>query len=156
MQFADDGSISLSIEGVTLRQARFETLPAPEEAPGATTETKAQISSETLDDDGEECAVVLAVQVDRTVGEHKVFHCEVRYAGAFAIRGGDRAARHRLLLTRCLDILYPYAGAAVAHLAGQAGFRDVHLAPINFADLYRSKQREQEQWEHLQDKVVRH
>lgn len=153
---SDDDAISLSIERVTLRQARFETMAAPPEAPGAATETKAQISSETLEDAGEECSVMLAVQVDRTVGEHKVFHCEVRYAGAFAIHGGDRAARHRLLLTRCLDILYPHAGAAVAHLAGQAGFRDVHLAPINFADLYRSKQREQEQWEHMQDKVVRH
>ena len=152
----DDGAISLSIERVTLRQARFEAMPEAPEAPGAATETKAQISSETLEDEGEECSVMLAVQVDRTVGEHKVFHCEVRYAGAFAIRGADRAARHRLLLTRCLDILYPHAGAAVAHLAGQAGFRDVHLTPINFADLYRSKQREQEQWEHMQDKVVRH
>ena len=148
---------NLTVDRILLRKARFIL---HQEDDGGAAELRARISSEALQSEGEQCSVRLTIRVDRMVDEKRIFECEVCYEGNFTVTGMGREQRHRLLLTRCLDILYPHAHATLVQCANQAGFRDVYLTPIHFDSLYQSHQQEQGQdaefWEAPQGKMVRH
>ena len=157
MRFAEhSGQTTFAVDRIRMSRAEFTTASDYESLPEARLETKAHISNETVSLDDDRHAVSLIVNVKRLEGEAEVFDCEVCYTGVFLIRGLSEEKGHELLMTRCLDTLYPYVSAAIAQLANLAGFQDLQLAPISFGALYRSEQREKQQWEDMQDKVIRH
>lgn len=149
------GNSSFAVEAICLRHARFDALQLPGEADGQR-ETKARISNETTALDDDQHQVILTVNLTQMEGETRVFECEVAYVGMFRMRGVSDEEEAELLMTRCLDMLYPYISTTVAQLAAQAGFQGLQLVPLSFGALYRNEQREKQQWENIQDKVVRH
>lgn len=157
MQFVEhSGNTTFAVEHISLRHAEFK---AERESGGPSEgqfETKARISNETVSLENDRHSVSLIVNITRLEDETEVFSCEVCYTGVFLIQGLSKEKSHELLMTRCLDMLYPYIGSTVAQLASQAGFQGLQLVPISFGALYRSEQREKQQWESIQDKVVRH
>ena len=157
MQFVEhSGNTTFAIENISLRHADFKTEQEPGNPAEGQFETKARISNETVSLENDRHSVSLTVSVTRLEDEAEVFSCEVCYTGIFLIQGLSEEKGHELLMTRCLDMLYPYISSTVAQLASQAGFQGLQLVPISFGALYRSEQREKQQWENIQDKVVRH
>ncbi len=157
MQFVEHhGNSTFAIEHICLRHAEFQSEHEPGEAAEGQFETKARISNETVSLEDDRHSVSLIVNVTRLEDETEVFRCEVCYTGVFLIQGMPEDKGHELLMTRCLDTLYPYISSTIAQLASQAGFQGLQLVPISFGALYRSEQREKQQWEDIQDKVVRH
>ena len=149
-------TINFSIESVVLKSAEFKTMPGAGAVEGGQVETKAHISNKTTTLDNDRHSVSLTVNIKRLQGEHQLFECEVCYTGVFLIRGLSDERGQELLMTRCLDALYPYVSASISQLASQAGFYNLHMVPINFAALYQNEQREKKLWDSIQDKVVRH
>ena len=157
MQFVEhNGNTTFAVENICLRHAEFNTDQEPSDSPEGQFETKARISNETVALGNDRHRVSLIVNVKRLEGETEVFDCEVSYTGVFLLRGLSGEQGHELLMTRCLDMLYPYISTTIAQLASQAGFQGLQLVPISFGALYRNEQREKKQWESIQDKVVRH
>lgn len=157
MQFVEhSGNTTFAVEHISLRHAEFKTEQEPDDPTEGPFETKARISNETVSLENDRHAVSLIVNITRLEDEIEVFRCEVSYTGVFLIQGLSEEKSHELLMTRCLDMLYPYISSTVAQLASQAGFQGLQLVPISFGALYRSEQREKQQWENIQDKVVRH
>jgi len=157
MQFVEhNGNATFAVEHISLRHAEFKTEQEPDNPVEGQFETKARISNETVSLENDRHSVSLIVSVTRLEDEAEVFSCEVCYTGVFLIQGLSEEKSHELLMTRCLDMLYPYISSTVAQLASQAGFQGLQLVPISFGALYRSEQREKQQWENIQDKVVRH
>ena len=157
MQFVEhNGNATFAVEHISMRHAEFKTEQEPDNPVEGQFETKARISNETVSLENDRHSVSLIVSVTRLEDEAEVFSCEVCYTGVFLIQGLSEEKSHELLMTRCLDMLYPYISSTVAQLASQAGFQGLQLVPISFGALYRSEQREKQQWENIQDKVVRH
>lgn len=157
MQFVEHhGNSTFAVEHICLHHAEFKTVREAGEFVEGQFETKARISNETVSLDDDRHSVSLIVNVTRLEDETEVFSCEVCYTGVFLIQGLSEEKGHELLMTRCLDMLYPYISSTIAQLASQAGFQGLQLVPISFGALYRSEQREKQQWEDIQDKVVRH
>ncbi len=148
--------VTFGIDQIRLNRATFTTLAERKNPPQTQLETKAHISNETVSLENDRHLVSLIVNVKRMEGKEEIFDCEVCYTGVFLIRGLSEEKGHELLMTRCLDTLYPYVSSTIAQLANMAGFQDLQMVPISFGALYRSEQREKQQWEHIQDKVVRH
>lgn len=157
MQFVEhSGNSTFAVERISLRHAEFNTRRESDGPPEGQLETKARISNETVSLEDDRHSVSLIVNITRLEGEAEVFNCEVSYTGVFLIQGQSEEKSHELLMTRCLDMLYPYISSTIAQLASQAGFQGLQLVPISFGALYRSEKREKQQWESIQDKVVRH
>ena len=157
MQFVEHhGNSTFAVEQICLRHAEFKAECESTDPIEGQFETKARISNETVLLDDDRHSVSLVVNVTRLEGDKEMFNCEVSYTGVFLIQGLSEEKSHELLMTRCLDMLYPYISSTIAQLASQAGFQGLQLVPISFGALYRSEQREKQQWENIQDKVVRH
>lgn len=157
LQFVEhSGNTTFAIERICLRHAEFKAEQEPDNLSEGQFETKARISNETVSLENDRHSVSLIVNITRLEGDTEVFSCEVSYTGVFLIQGLPEEKSHELLMTRCLDMLYPYISSTIAQLASQAGFQGLQLVPISFGALYRSEQREKQQWEDIQDKVVRH
>ena len=150
------GDVTLAVEQIQLREVEFNVIRKPGSYNKKKIETKAQISNETLALDDHRHSVALTVEVRRIAEEKEVFDCKVCYFGIFQIQGASAEKCQELLLTRCLDTLYPYVTATITQLSNMAGFRQLQLALINFSALFRNKQREQDKWETDQDKIVHH
>lgn len=154
----EDITGNMTVDRILLRKVQFILHQDVEEDSGA--ELRARISSEVLESESEKCAARLTIHVDRLCEEQHIFECEVCYEGNFTLTDMEQQGRHRLLMTRCLDILYPYAHATLVQCSNQAGFRDVYLTPIHFDSLYHHQKHGQEVepdvWAALQGKVVRH
>ena len=157
MQFVErNGNSTFAVEYIKLLRAEFSVQQESDGSSEGKFETKAKISNETISLEDDRHSVSLIVNVKRLEGEVELFGCEVCYNGVFLIRGLSEDKSHELLMTRCLDMLYPYVSSTIAQLANQAGYQGLQLVPISFGALYRCEQREKKQWEHIQDKVVRH
>ncbi len=157
MKFVEhSGNATFAVERICLRHADFTARQEPDDATEGQFETKARISNETVSLEKDRHSVSLIVSVTRLEEEKEVFSCEVCYNGVFLIQGVTEEKSHEMLMTRCLDMLYPYISSTVSQMASQAGFQGLQLVPISFGALYRSEQREKQQWEDIQDKVVRH
>lgn len=150
---------NMTVERVLLRKVDFILHQDTEE--DANAELRARISSEVTGSEHDQCVARLTINVSRLCDNQEIFDCEVCFEGHFTLTDMDQSTRHRVLMTRCLDILYPYAHATLVQCTNQAGFRDVYLTPIHFDSLYHHQKNEQEMdpdlWDALQQgKVVRH
>ena len=147
---------TFAVEKIALQRAEFNIEQEPDPEDEGPFETKAKISNETVALGDERHSVSLTVDITRERDDVMVFRCMACYTGVFVIQGLSEEGCHETLMTRCLDMLYPYVSTTVAQLAGQAGFQGMQLVPLSFGALYRNEKREQQQWEEMQDTMVRH
>ncbi len=80
--------------------------------------------------------IVLTVTVSAKQGEATLFLVEVKQAGAFLMRNLSDENARRAIGTICMNVLFPFARAAVSNLVTQGGFPQFLLPPVNFEDLY--------------------
>ncbi len=88
--------------------------------------------------------VVLSINANCEVGEHKGFILELAYAGTFTLNVPDEH-RQAILLIECPRLLFPFARNIVADVTRDGGFPPVMLGMVDFVDMYQRRIQEQTQ-----------
>lgn len=91
---------------------------------------------------GDVYGVLVRVTVQAHAGDRTLFLIEVEQGGLFELTGGNDEERDRLLRTRAVEALYPYARELVSSLVSRAGFPRLQLRAINFESRYSAAMRE--------------
>lgn len=84
--------------------------------------------------------VMLTVTLTAKVGERTAYLVEVAQAGLFRVLNVNEEMLGMILQITCPTVMFPYAREAVADLIGRAGYQPIHLAPVNFEQLYQQQQ----------------
>jgi preprotein translocase subunit SecB len=71
-----------------------------------------------------------------------IYDLELAYAGLFQVDNMPEQMLEPFLLVNCPALLFPYLRRLVADLTREGGFPPLVLDPIDFANLYMSRQRE--------------
>jgi len=138
---------SLNLARVYLKDLSFEAPNTPELFQGAFEPAyQVQMNSRARKLNDSNYEVVLVVNIECKTGDKVAFVCEVQQAGVFAIAGVEGMQLRHALSAYTPSLLFPYARQVVASAVGQGGFPALHLAPVNFDQIFAMQlQREAEQ-----------
>lgn len=138
---------TLNLARVYLKDLSFEAPNTPELFQGSFEPNySVQLNSKARKLDGDNYEVVLAINVECKSGDKVAFVCEVQQAGVFAISGVEGMQLRHALSAYTPSLLFPYARQVVANAIGQGGFPALHLAPVNFDQIFAMQlQREADQ-----------
>ena len=89
--------------------------------------------------------VAVTATVTTKLKEKTVFLVEVKQAGIFEIRNLPQEQMNPIMGIACPQIVYPYLRGNVADIVNRAGFPPVHLAEINFQQMYEQQQAQLDQ-----------
>ncbi len=89
--------------------------------------------------------VIVVGNVTTKVGEKVLFLVEAQQAGIFELKNIPMEQVEPMLAIACPSIIYPYLRSNIADLIGRAGFQPVHLAEINFHQLYEERMKSTDQ-----------
>ncbi|MDX1455315.1 MAG: protein-export chaperone SecB [Gammaproteobacteria bacterium] len=134
-----------ALQKIYLRDASFESPAAPEIFKGKwQPELNVNISNRARQVDGPTYEVVLKLTVEARQQDKVAFITEVEQSGLFHIEGFEAEEASRLLGIICPDNLFPFAREEINALVSKGGFPQLLLQPINFEQLYRRQQQQQE------------
>lgn len=138
---------SLNLVRVYLKDLSFEAPSTPELFQGAFEPAyQVQMNSKARKLDGDNFEVVLVINVECKNGDKAAFVVEVQQAGVVTISGVEGIQLRHALSAYIPSLLFPYARQTIATAVGQGGFPALHLAPVNFDQLFANQlQREAEQ-----------
>jgi preprotein translocase subunit SecB len=88
--------------------------------------------------------VVLTTTVNGTGDQGQLFLAELSYAGVFTLEGFDEQHLQPLLLVECPRLLFPFARNIIADVTRDGGFPPLLIQPVDFAQLYRQSQEQNE------------
>jgi preprotein translocase subunit SecB len=88
--------------------------------------------------------VTVAATVQTKIEDKTVFLVECKQAGIFEVRNIPEDQMGGVMGIACPQIVYPYLRGNVADLIQRAGFPPVHLAEINFQQMYQQQQQQQQ------------
>lgn len=83
--------------------------------------------------------VMVIGNVTTRVEDKVLFLIEAQQAGIFELKNIPAEQVEPMLAIACPSIIYPYLRANIADLIGRAGFQPIHLAEINFHQLYEQR-----------------
>ena len=134
-----------ALQKIYLRDVSFESPAAPDIFKGKwQPELNVNISNRARQVEGPVYEVVLKLTVEARQQDHVAFIAEVEQAGLFQLEGFEADEASRLLGIICPDNLFPFAREEINALVSKGGFPQLLLQPINFEQLYRRQQQQQE------------
>ncbi len=83
--------------------------------------------------------VIVIGNVTTRVEDKVLFLIEAQQAGIFELKNIPAEQVEPMLAIACPSIIYPYLRSNIADLIGRAGFQPIHLAEINFHQLYEQR-----------------
>jgi preprotein translocase subunit SecB len=83
--------------------------------------------------------VIVVGNITTKVEDKVLFLVEAQQAGIFELKNIPAEQIEPMLAIACPSIIYPYLRSNIADLIGRAGFQPIHLAEINFHQLYEEK-----------------
>jgi len=86
--------------------------------------------------------VTIVGTVTTRVTDKVLFLVEAHQSGIFELKNIPQEQIQPMLGIACPTIIYPYLRSNIADLIGRAGFQPVHLAEINFMQLYEERQKQ--------------
>ena len=89
--------------------------------------------------------VELKIEAKATLTEEPVFIIELTYAGRFTIAGVPAEQIEPALLIECPRLLFPFARRIIADCCRDAAYPPLMLEPIDFAQMYMNRRREEGQ-----------
>jgi len=138
---ADAQAPVFNIQRVYLKEASLEQPNSPAillEQVQPAVEINLSVNAENVADGVFEIAVSATVQTK--IQDKTVFLVECKQAGIFEIRHLPEEQMGPVIGIACPQIVYPYLRGNVADLIQRAGFPPVHLAEINFQQMYEQQQ----------------
>lgn len=94
---------------------------------------------------GDAFEVILRIQVTANRGEQVSFHCELAYAGLFALKNIPEEQLQPFLLIDGPAMIFPFARRILADAIRDGGFPPLLLDPIDFGGLYLQQQAQLQQ-----------
>lgn len=88
--------------------------------------------------------VVVRVTATAKLKEKVLFLVEIKQAGIFEMRGIPNEQFDPIVGIVCPGIIYPYLRANVADLINRTGLPPIHLAEINFEQMYQQRLAQQQ------------
>jgi preprotein translocase subunit SecB len=136
-----DQNPMFNIQRVYLKEASLEQPNSPaillqKEQP--TVEINLGVHSESVSEGVYE--ITVAATVHTKIQDKTVFLVECKQAGIFEARHIPENQMGAVIGIACPQIVYPYLRGNVADLIQRAGFPPVHLAEINFQQVYEQQQ----------------
>ena len=130
-----------NIQRVYLKEASLEQPNSPailleQEQPSV--EINLGVNAENVAAGGFELTVSATVQTK--IQDKTVFLAECKQAGIFEVRNIPEDQMGAVIGIACPQIVYPYLRGTVADLIQRGGFPPVHLAEINFQQMYQQQQ----------------
>ena len=130
-----------NIQRVYLKEASLEQPNSPailleQEQPSV--EISLGVNAEAVAEGIFEIAVTATVQ--SKIADKTVFLVECKQAAIFEIRNVPEEQMAGIVGVACPQIVYPYLRGNVADLIQRGGFPPVHLAEINFQQMYEQQQ----------------
>lgn len=137
-----------ALQKIYIKDLSFEAPHTPDvfvdgEADRAEPQIQLNLKNSHADLPGNNCEVVLHVNVHATVKDRTLFMVELDQAGIFLIKGYRKEDRRELLGTYCPSTLFPYAREVISSVIGKGGFPAMLLQPINFDALFAQALEEQ-------------
>ena len=138
---ADNQDPVFNIQRIYLKEASLEQPNSPailleQDAPNV--EIQLGLGGEQVADGLFE--VTVTATATTKIGERTVFLVEAKQAGIFEIRNVPEEQMAGVVGVACPQIVYPYLRGNVADLIQRGGFPPVHLAEINFQQMYEQQQ----------------
>jgi preprotein translocase subunit SecB len=132
--------VAFSIEKIYVKDLSLENPGSPQsfmqqEPPQI--EVGLRTSGNQIDPNVYEC--VLTVTLTAKAGEKTLFLVEASQAGIFTIKGVPPDQLQSVIAVHCPTVIFPYIRETLADAVSRAGFPPVHLAPINFEQLYQQQ-----------------
>ena len=129
------------IQRIYLKEASLEQPNSPailleQEQPSV--EINLGVNAENVADGVFEITVSATVQTK--IQDKTVFLAECKQAGIFEVRNIPEDQMGAVIGIACPQIVYPYLRGNVADLIQRGGFPPVHLAEINFQQMYQQQQ----------------
>ena len=84
--------------------------------------------------------ITVSATVQTKIQDKTVFLAECKQAGIFEVRNIPEDQMGAVIGIACPQIVYPYLRGNVADLIQRGGFPPVHLAEINFQQMYQQQQ----------------
>jgi preprotein translocase subunit SecB len=126
-----------SIQRVYLKEASLEQPNSPAillEREQPAVEISLGVGAESVGEGAYEVTITATVQAK--LKDKTVFLAECKQAGIFEVRNIPADQLDPLLGIACPQIVYPYLRGNVADLIQRAGFPPVHLAELNFQQMF--------------------
>jgi preprotein translocase subunit SecB len=114
--------------------AAFNTEEATQPSIGINVQARAQNLG------GRNFEVVLEIRIDATRNEKPLFITELSYAGVLTV--SDQVEEDKVPQVVMVDgphLMFPFARQIIADVTRDGGFPPLMLAPMDFAELYRSQ-----------------
>ena len=124
------------LKDLSLEQPNSPTILLEQDQPAV--EINLGVNAENVADGVFEITVTATVQTK--IKDKTVFLVECRQAGIFEIRNLPEDQMGPVIGIACPQIVYPYLRGNVADLIQRGGFPPVHLAEINFQQMYEQQQ----------------
>jgi preprotein translocase subunit SecB len=83
--------------------------------------------------------VIVIGNVTTRLEDKVLFLIEAQQGGIFELKNIPADQLEPMLAIACPSIIYPYLRSNIADLIGRAGFQPIHLAEINFHQLYEDR-----------------
>ena len=124
------------LKDVSLEQPNSPAILLEQEQPSV--EINLGVNAENVADGVFEITVSATVQTK--IQDKTVFLAECKQAGIFEVRNIPEDQMGAVIGIACPQIVYPYLRGNVADLIQRGGFPPVHLAEINFQQMYQQQQ----------------
>jgi len=134
----------LTIRGQYIRDLSFEIPKAPESISSLTqapnVDINIEVSTRDLQEDTYE--VTLGVRCEAKGESESIFILELTYAGVFTLTNLTEDILKPALYIECPRYLFPFARSIVASLTQESSLPPMLINPVDFAALYRARQKE--------------
>jgi preprotein translocase subunit SecB len=87
--------------------------------------------------------VELRLEAKAEEGSDLMFNAELVYAGVFRIQGIPEESMGPAVLIECPRLLFPFARQIISEATRNGGFPPLMIDPIDFAQLYQSRMKEE-------------
>ena len=137
------------LEKLYLKDLSFENPNAPEafflQNPEHNVDMKLKLTNKKVDENHWEVCLEVSATIKDTTSDKVMFIMEIEHAGAFFLQNIPEEYLQQVLHVDCPTILFPYTRQIASQASIDGGFMPFLMEPINFAGMYQSKMKQQQE-----------
>jgi preprotein translocase subunit SecB len=137
------------LEKLYLKDLSFESPNVPEtfflQNPEPTVDMKLKLSNNKVDENHWEVCLEISATMKDTKSDKVMFIIEIEHAGAFLLQNIPDEYLQQVLHVDCPTIIFPYTRQIATQASVDGGFMPFLMEPMNFAGMYQSKMKEQQE-----------
>ena len=139
----------LRLEKLYLKDLSFENPNAPEafflQNPEPKVDMNLKMTNKKVDENHWELCLEINATIKDTKSDKVMFILEIEHAGAFLLQNIPEEYLQQVLNVDCPTILFPYTRQIASQASVDGGFMPFFMEPLNFASMYQSKMKQQQE-----------